>query len=68
MIIHLPDLTKPELNHICELANFTEREEELFWLRAGGTTHEECAEIMNFSDSTIKRTNKKMIAKIMRVI
>lgn len=67
-MIHLPELTKPELLDIFELANFTEREAELFWLRSSGKTHDECAEIMNLSESTEKRTSKKMISKIMRVI
>lgn len=67
-MIHLPDLTMPELKHICELANFTEREASLFWLRSSGKTHDECAELLNISFSTEKRANKKMISKIMRVI
>lgn len=67
-MIHLPDLTKPELEEIFELANFTEREAELFWLRADEYTHDRCAEIMHLSESTEKRTNKKMLSKIMRVI
>ena len=67
-MLHLPDLTKPELESIFELANLSERETSLFWLRAKGVTHEECAEILHLSVSTEKRTNKKMLAKIMRVM
>ena len=68
MLLSMPDFTKPELDYIRSLANFTEREEILFNLRASGTPHERCAELMNVSLSTEKRINKKMIGKILKLL
>ena len=68
MILSMPDFTKPELDYIRKLANFTEREERLFDLRSKDIPHERCAEIMNFSLSTEKRINKKMINKILKLL
>lgn len=67
-MIRLPDFTQPEIDNIRELANFTRREDELFTLRAKGYTHDECREIMHISESTRKRTNKSMLAKIIRIL
>lgn len=67
-MLKIPDFTKPEIEYIKEQANFTTQEAELFLLRNGEHSLEECAEIMNVSVSTIKRINKKMKAKIIRII
>lgn len=68
MLVHIPDFTLPEIICIKHLANFTAREELLFDLRNEGVSLEMCAERMNYSVSTIKRINKKMIDKIIRII
>ena len=56
--------TKRELYHFQAFCNFTPDEEQLFQLRSMGKTLEECAEIMNVSDSTAKRIQKRMKRKI----
>lgn len=63
----IPDLTKIEINYILENANFTKNEETLFNLRNMEYTIEMCAEEMNVSVSTVKRLNKKMLSKIIRI-
>lgn len=56
--------TKRELYHFQAFCNFTPDEEQLFQLRSIGKTLEECAEVMNVSDSTAKRIQKRMTRKI----
>lgn len=67
-MLKIPDFTQPEVNHIREMANFTETQAKLFELRLKEVTHERCAEILNMSVSNEKRINKKMIAKILKII
>lgn len=67
-MLKIPDFTKKEIDYIIENANFTERELHLFELRNKEYSHERCAEILNISSSTEKRTNKKMLAKIIKII
>lgn len=67
-MLKIPDFTKKELDYIIENVNFTRQETELFRLRNGEHSLEECAELMNVSISTIKRINSKMKAKIIRII
>lgn len=64
----IPDFTQPEIAYLLEKCNFTKDERELFLLRNKETTLECCAEIMNYSISTIKRINRKMKSKIIRII
>lgn len=64
----IPNFTKPELEYIVEQANLTEREETLLWLRNNEHSLEECAEMMDFSLSTINRISKSMKAKIIRIL
>lgn len=64
----IPNFTKPELEYIVEQANLTEREETLLWLRNNAHSLEECAEMMDFSLSTINRISKSMKAKIIRIL
>ena len=64
----IPNFTKHELEYNIDHANFTEREEELLWLRNNEHSLEECAEIMDYSIATIKRLNKNIKNKILRVL
>lgn len=61
------DFTVPELNYFREYCNFTEEERMLFDYRSKNIPLETCAEIMNVSISTIKRMNKKIQNKIIKV-
>lgn len=61
------DFTVPELNYFREYCNFTEEERMLFDYRSKNIPLETCAEIMNVSLSTIKRLNKKIQNKIIKV-
>lgn len=67
-MLKIPDFTKFEIDYIKENANFTAQETMLFDLRNEERCLEECAEIMNVSVSTIKRINKRMKNKIIRII
>lgn len=64
----IPEFTKIELDYIIENANFTERELQLFELRNKEYSYEICAEKMNLGMTTVKKTAKKTLAKIMKVI
>lgn len=64
----IPDFTKPELNYILANANLTKDEESLMWLRNNEHSLEECAEIMDYSLSTIKRINKRLKEKIIKIL
>lgn len=67
-MLKIPDFTKPEIDYIKANANFKPQEEQLFDLRNNEASLEVCAEIMNVSISTIKRINKRMKSKIIRII
>lgn len=64
----IPNFTKPELMYIIENANLTKDEETLMWLRNNEHSLEECAEIMEYSVSTISRINKRLKDKIIRIL
>ena len=64
----IPNFTKPELMYIIENANLTEDEETLMWLRNNEHSLEECAEIMEYSVSTISRINKRLKNKIIKIL
>ncbi len=64
----IPDFVKSEIDYIKENANFTEREENLFYMRNKELSLEECAERMNCSISTVYRVNKSMKKKIKKVL
>lgn len=64
----IPNFTKPELMYIIENANLTEDEETLMWLRNNEHSLEECAEIMEYSVSTISRINKRLKDKIIKIL
>lgn len=67
-MLRIPDFTKPEIDKIKELANFTERELMVFDLRNEEYTHEQIAEFMNISIATEYRINRSVIRKILSVI
>ena len=67
-MVKIPDFTKPEIDYIKANANFTKQEEQLFNLRNQEYCLESCAEKMNVSISTVKRINKKMKLKIIKII
>lgn len=67
-MLKIPDFTKPEIDFIKENANFTVQEATLFDLRNDEHCLEDCAELMNVSVSTVKRINKKMKSKIIRIL
>lgn len=67
-MLKIPDFTRPEIEKIKSQANFTTQESELFMLRNEEYPLEVCAEMMNVSISTVKRINKKMKAKIIKII
>lgn len=62
------DFTERELSHLRAVCNFTRAERELFDYRSMEYSLEDCADSMNMSLSTVKRINKKMKAKIFRVL
>ena len=64
----IPDFTQKEIDYLLEKCNFTKDEKMLFAMRNDEYSLEECAEIMDYSISTIKRINKKMKNKIIKVI
>lgn len=67
-MLKIPDFVKSEIDYIKENANFTEREESLFYMRNKELSLEECAERMNCSISTVYRVNKSMKKKIKKVL
>lgn len=67
-MLRIPDFTKPEIDKIKELANFTSREMRVFELRNEEYTHEQIAELLNISIATEYRINRSMIRKILKVI
>lgn len=67
-MLKIPDFTRKEIDYIIEAANFTKQEKELFILRNDEYSLECCAELMNVSVSTVKRINKRMKNKIIRIL
>ena len=67
-MLRIPDFTKPEIDRIKKLANFTERELKVFDLRNEEYTHEQIAELMNISIATEYRINRSMIQKIVKIL
>lgn len=64
----IPDFTQREIDYLLEKCNFTKDEKALFLMRNNEHSLEECAELMDYSISTVKRINKKMKNKIIKVI
>ena len=67
-MLRVPDFTKVEIDYIKANANFTSSEEQLFDLRNMEYTYERCSKEMNLSYSTIRRINKKMVSKIIKIL
>lgn len=67
-MLKVPDFTKREIDYIIEMSNFTKQEKEFFLLRNDEYSLEYCAEKMNVSVSTVKRINKKMKNKIIKIL
>ena len=67
-MLRIPDFTKPEIEKIKELANFTERELKVFDLRNEEYAHEQIAEFMDISIATEYRINRSMIQKIVKIL
>lgn len=67
-MLKIPDFTKYEIDKLIENCNFTAQEKQLFLLRNDEHSLEECAELMNVSESTVYRINKKMKNKIIKVL
>lgn len=63
----ISEFVKADIKHILAESNFTKEEEELFLLRTKDVPLEECADIMNVSNSTIYRINRKIKNKIQKV-
>lgn len=65
---HIYQYTEPELQRFRELCNFTERELEVFELKAKGHTNFSIARDANMSESTvsnyIRRIKKKMLTVV----
>jgi transposase len=64
----IADFTKPEIDFLLSMCNFTNEEEMLFHMRCKNIPLEECAERLNVSIATAKRWNKKIKNKIIRVL
>lgn len=62
----ISDFTRPELDYLAAVCNFTADEEKLFELRAAGKPLEDCAEIMHRSLDSVKQLSRKVNSKIMR--
>ncbi|MCM1057247.1 MAG: hypothetical protein NC517_06540 [Firmicutes bacterium] len=60
----IPDFSREKREYFRRECNFTPREEQLFDLRNQEYSLEECAVIMNCSDSTVSRISKRMLCKI----
>lgn len=67
-MLRIPDFTKREIEYLLENCNFTSQERQLFLLRNEEKSLEQCAEIMNVSDSTVYRISRRMKDKIIRVL
>lgn len=64
----LPEFTKPEMEYLIDMCNFSEDEEKLFRMRCKRYTLEEVAEELNVCYKTAYRINKRVKNKIIKVI
>ena len=60
--------TQTELDYLDIVCNFTDDEQQLFWLRSKDIPLEQCAEEMNRSVDSIKQLSQRINAKIEREI
>lgn len=66
--IRIYDFTQPEIDHLIAMCNFNEAERTFFDLRNKYYTLERVAEDMNISTATAYRLNKRVKAKILKVM
>lgn len=66
--IRIYDFTQPEIDHLIAMCNFNEDERTFFDLRNKYYTLERVAEDMNISTATAYRLNKRVKAKILKVM
>lgn len=66
--IKVYDFTQPEIDYLLKMCNFCPVEREFFSLRNQYFTLEQAAEKMNISPTTAYRINRKMKAKIVKVL
>lgn len=64
----LRDFTKPELDYLLEMCNFTEDEEAYFRLRAKDKSNVQIAIEMNVSDAQVSKLAKRVKTKILKVL
>ena len=67
MKLALSKMTRPELEKILENANFTQDEENVFWLLARGKTITEISELENVSERTVNRKINGIRLKVSRL-
>lgn len=67
MKLALSKMTRPELEKILENANFTEDEENVFWLLARGKTITEISQLENVSERTVNRKINGIRLKVSRL-
>jgi len=63
----LSKMTRPELEKILENANFTQDEENVFWLLARGKTITEISQLENVSERTVNRKINGIRLKVSRL-
>ena len=61
------DYTKPEIDRIMELANFSDDESDFFTLRSKGKSNVAIAMSMCISDSKLHEIRRKVESKIQRI-
>ena len=66
--IKIYEFTQPEIDYLISMCNFSPGERELFDLRNKYYTLEQAAEEMNISTTTAYRLNKRIKAKIIKVL
>lgn len=67
MKLALSKMTRPELEKILENANFTQDEENVFWLLARGKTITEISQLESVSERTVNRKIKDIRLKVSRL-
>lgn len=65
---YIYDYTEPELQRFRELCNFTERELEVFNLKAKGRTNFSIAGEANMSESTVSNYMRRIKKKMLTVV
>ena len=67
MKLALSKMTRPELEKILENSNFTQDEENVFWLLARGKTITEISQLENVSERTVNRKINGIRLKVSRL-